>query len=183
MTMWSFTSATTSPDVLRSTNFLGFGEEGAIAAGGKKRTVFHIKAFNGINIKPFSAIGDEDEVLFRPGSQFVIDGISEWHYGITEIRMHQVPSTVMPMDDEAADAGLYDAANSIYDLATASPVYDDIDDYMVPVPTNNDAGAGSNDLAYEEPVDMYVNTAFHNNNNNNSETIYATPVEDGASAV
>lgn len=196
LTWWSFTSTTLTSDVLQSTDFLGIGKKGAKAVAGTKRTVFHIKAFNGINVKPFSAISDEDEVLLRPGSQFVIDGISEWHYGITEIRMHQVPSTVMPMDDEAADAGLYDAANSIYDLATASPVYDAIDDYMVPVPINNDTGAGSYDLANEEPADMHANTAFNNNNNNDNGagqqnlavniaaagTMYTIPLEDGAAS-
>lgn len=95
LTWYSFTSTTGEPDVLRSKNFLGIGKEGAAAVHGTKRTVFHIKGFNGINIKPFSAISEEDEVLFRPGSQFVIDGINEWHYGITEVTMHQVPSAVM----------------------------------------------------------------------------------------
>lgn len=145
LTWWSFTSTTTTSDVLQSTAFLGIGEEGAAASQSTKRTVFHIKAFNGINIKPFSAISDEDEVLFRPGSQFVIDGISEWHYGITEVRMHQVPSTVMPVDDEAVTAGLYDLANAVYD---DSSVYDAIDDYMVPVPVGSESAT-----VYAVPLD------------------------------
>ena len=130
LTWWSFTSTTTTSDVLQSTDFLGIGKAGAKATVGKKRTVFHIKAFNGVNIKPFSAISNEDEVLLRPGSQFVIDGINEWHYGVTEVQMHQVPSTVMLMDQQGADEGVYDlpaeaAGDEIYS-------YDPIQAYMVP---------------------------------------------------
>ena len=131
LTWWSFTSTTTTSDVLQSTDFLGIGKAGAKATVGKKRTVFHIKAFNGINIKPFSAISNEDEVLLRPGSQFVIDAINEWHYGVTEIQMHQVPSTVMPMDGKGADEGFYHlpaagvAGDDVYS-------YTSIQAYMVP---------------------------------------------------
>lgn len=43
LTWWSFTSTTTTADVLQSTDFLGIGKAGAKAAGGKKRTVFQIR--------------------------------------------------------------------------------------------------------------------------------------------
>lgn len=175
LTWWSFTSTTTTPDVLQSTDFLGIGNKGAAAARGIKRTVFHIKAFNGINIKPFSAINGEDEVLFLPGSQFVIEGTSEWHYGITEVRLRQVPSAVMSMDDEAADAGLYDmpAANSDGNLQ--SPLYDDIDDYMVPVPVNSGDDGGNNvSIVYAEPVDMeYIEIVGAGG----ASKLYAIPME------
>lgn len=142
LTWWNFTSTTTAPDVLQSTNFLGIGKKGAAAAGGVKRTVFHIKAFNGVNIKPFSAIGDEDEVLFRPGSQFVIDGISKWHYGITEVRMHEVPSAVMPAED-------YDSSGDAWVYGTPDEMYTPIGDYMVPGASSESNGINAE---YAEPA-------------------------------
>jgi len=53
--------------VLKTANFLGEQTAG---------TVFQIIAVTGINIKDYSAIPGEDEVVLPPGTQFVVDKIT-----------------------------------------------------------------------------------------------------------
>jgi hypothetical protein len=65
VTWWGFSSCTASLAVLESEVFLG--QEG-------KRTIFHIKCFNGKKIRVHSSIEDEDEILLLPGSQFIVNG-------------------------------------------------------------------------------------------------------------
>jgi len=65
VTWWGFSSCTASLAVLESEVFLG--QEG-------KRTIFHIKCFNGKKIRLHSSIEDEDEILLLPGSQFIVNG-------------------------------------------------------------------------------------------------------------
>lgn len=72
------TSCSTRPDVLKDADFLGVGNPG---------TVFQIIAVIGVNVKPYSAIEGEDEVVLPPGSRFVIDKITPCKDGVTEVRM------------------------------------------------------------------------------------------------
>ena len=147
LTWWSITSTTTTADVLQSTDFLGIGKAGAKAtAGGKKRTVFQIQSFSGINIKPFSGISNEDEVILRPGSRFVIDGITEWHYGVTEVRMHEIEPVPILIGTEAADEDAYDFPTPV--VADGSMTYVDMDAYLVPSGTTPQLQTGG-DEAYE----------------------------------
>lgn len=76
-----FTSCSTSQNVLKDSNFLGVGSAG---------TVFQIITVTGVNIKPFSAIAKEDEVVLPPGSRFVIDAVTPCKDGVTEVRMRQL---------------------------------------------------------------------------------------------
>lgn len=76
-----FTSSSTSQDVLKDPEFLGVGEAG---------TVFQFIAVEGVNMKPYSKIEKEDEVVLPPGSRFVIDLITPCKDGVTEVRMRQI---------------------------------------------------------------------------------------------
>lgn len=78
-----FTSSSTSQEVLKEATFLGVGSAG---------TVFQIIAVQGVNMKPYSAIAKEDEVVLPPGSRFVIDSITPCKDGVTEVRMRQITS-------------------------------------------------------------------------------------------
>lgn len=75
------TSCSTRSDVLKDDDFLGVGNAG---------TVFQIIAVTGRNIKPYSAIQDEDEMVLPPGSRFVIDAVTPCKDGVTEVRMRQL---------------------------------------------------------------------------------------------
>lgn len=79
-----FTSCSTKPEILKDENFLGPETEG---------TVFQIMGVTGINIKPYSALPDEDEYVLPPGSEFAVDKITSWKYGVYEVRMRQIVST------------------------------------------------------------------------------------------
>lgn len=104
LTWWAFTSTTESSDVLRNPHFLGFD--------GDDRTVFVLKIKSGVRIKRFSNFGgdeissddeenegisDEDEVLIKPGTQFLITDITEFPGGVTQVSLTEV------VDDDAVD--------------------------------------------------------------------------------
>lgn len=76
-----FTSCSTRPDVLKDESFLGEKKEG---------TVFQIMSVTGVNIKAYSKLADEDEVVLPPGSQFVVEKITKWKFGVNEVRMRQI---------------------------------------------------------------------------------------------
>ena len=57
---------------------------------GSIATVFQIIAVAGVNIKPYSALKAEDEVVLPPGSRFVIDKITPCKDGVTEVRMREL---------------------------------------------------------------------------------------------
>ena len=111
ITWWSFTSTTTNTNALKTPEFLGadvrvdtrtkaivnvrnseYYSDVAAGRGGhaKGKTIFQIDVCSGVNIKPYSAIPGEDEILLMAGSKFVIKSIKEWRHGITEVRMVQV---------------------------------------------------------------------------------------------
>eukprot|EP00729_Bicosta_minor_P008611 gene8611-32998_t len=106
LTWWAFTSTTESSDVLRKPYFLGFT--------GEHRTVFVLKVKSGVRIKRFSSFGgdeiepesedeeiegidDEDEVLIKPGTQFVITSIKDYD-GVTEVSMTEVVKVDVAVD-------------------------------------------------------------------------------------
>lgn len=60
--------------MLKTANFLGEQTAG---------TVFQIIVVTGINIKDYSAIPGEDEVVLPPGTQFVVDKITPLRRGRT----------------------------------------------------------------------------------------------------
>lgn len=108
LTWWAFTSTTESSDVLRKPYFLGFT--------GEHRTVFVLKVKSGVRIKRFSSFGgdeiepesedeeiegidDEDEVLIKPGTQFVITSIKDYD-GVTEVSMTEVVKVNVAVDVE-----------------------------------------------------------------------------------
>lgn len=162
ITWWSFTSAARSPDVLRDENFLGIGKRGAKRG---QRTVFQIRADAGVNIQPYSAISEEDEVLLLPGARFVIDAINEWAYGVTEVQMHQV-----------ASANFSTGSMEPSPYATVVPVYSQVNDYMMPTPLSSGeggVGGGADQLPNYEPE-----AASGGGASSSTTTIYATPVED-----
>ena len=111
VTWQQFTSCSTSPEVLKE--FLGDD-----AAAGE-RTVCQIIAVTGGNIKAYSAIPREDEVVLPPGSRFVVEKITPWKHGLTEVRMRQI----LP------DGSGGDAAGAAAALG-GSPVYADVSDYV-----------------------------------------------------
>ena len=115
-----FTSCSTSPDVLKDTNFLGPKTEG---------TVFQIMGVTGINIKAYSAISDEDEIVLPPGSQFVIEKITPWKYGVTEVRMRQVIVLDCGGGGAARSTGAGDTSSDVVSSG-AIDTYDDVDDYL-----------------------------------------------------
>jgi hypothetical protein len=98
----AFTSVTLSSDVLRDPTFLGVGAEHG------ERVVFVILTISGVWIQAFSAKGkpiheylqpagtqaeqDEQELLLKPGSAFVITSITPMANYITEVRMTEIPS-------------------------------------------------------------------------------------------
>ena len=83
-----FTSCSTRPDVLKDESFLGEETEG---------TVFQIMGVTGVNIKAYSKLADEDEVVLPPGSQFVVEKIAKWKFGVNEVRMRQIVPDGMEM--------------------------------------------------------------------------------------
>lgn len=107
---YQFTSCSTSPEVLKDENFLG------PETGG---TVFQIMGVTGINIKPYSAIEGEDEVVLPPGSTFTVDKITPWKFGVSEVRMRQL------VDIEMGSSGGGDSV-----VVEPVDVYDDVDDYL-----------------------------------------------------
>ena len=52
--------------------------------------MFQIIAVTGVNIKAYSIYPDEDEVLLMPGIKFVVDKITPWEHGVTEVRLRQI---------------------------------------------------------------------------------------------
>ena len=104
---WSFTSTTTNANALKTKEFLDAdvqvnpqtkeiidvrNTEYYSAGGGDvaEKTIFQIDVCSGVNVRPYSAIPQEDEILLMPGSRFRIRSIKKWRHGITEVRMEQL---------------------------------------------------------------------------------------------
>jgi len=83
---WSFSSTTTSLNVLQNEQFLG--KEG-------ERTKFTIKVFCGFNISRFSLFSEEEEVLLIPGTSLEVIGILDLNNGLHEIQMRQMDNKGM----------------------------------------------------------------------------------------
>jgi hypothetical protein len=98
---WAFTSTTGTSDVLRDPMFFGVGAQHG------ERVVFVIEVKSGVRVKSFSALGsileyylqpfgakdkNEDEFMLKPGTMFVIDSITAFTTGVTEVKMHEVPN-------------------------------------------------------------------------------------------
>ena len=94
--------------MLKTANFLGEQTAG---------TVFQIIAVTGINIKDYSAIPGEDEVVLPPGTP--------WKHGVTEVRLRQI------LPDEAA-AGA-DSGSHAHAAASTS-IYEEVGQYMEMAP-------------------------------------------------
>lgn len=135
LTWFSFTSTTADPKVLRKKEFLNatvnidpvtkavssvknLGIYGA-AAQPSGKTIFQIHTINGVNISPFSAEEDEDEIILPAGSTFRITGINDWHDGITEVRLREIDDDDGGKDDFQQD-----------------PLYMNINQYMAVDPPN-----------------------------------------------
>ena len=114
VTVKQFTSCSNKPDVLKCPAFLGEGTAG---------TVLQIITVTGVNIKPYSAIPEEDEILLVPGSQFVVDKITEWKFGVTEVRMREIA----PEGWTGGGGG----GGSAFGSSSASSHYDEVDQYMM----------------------------------------------------
>jgi hypothetical protein len=79
---WSFSSTTASANVLENPMFLG--KKG-------KRTMFSIEIQTGVNIKPYSAIPSEDEILLCPGTVLEVTSVAQLADDLHLIQMKQVP--------------------------------------------------------------------------------------------
>lgn len=151
LTWFSFTSTTADPKVLRKKEFLNatvnidpvtkavssvknLGIYGA-AAQPSGKTIFQIHTINGVNISPFSAEEDEDEIILPAGSTFRITGINDWHDGITEVRLREIDDDDGGKDDFQQDP-LYmninqymavdppnAAVTNVYDIVDSPPSY------------------------------------------------------------
>ena len=102
---WAVTSATETADVLRDSQFFGIGAEHG------ERVVFVIEVKSGVRVKSFSSLGsileyymqpfgspvqNEDEITLKPGTTFVIDSITSFTTGVTEVKMHEVSTLPSP---------------------------------------------------------------------------------------
>lgn len=101
---WGFVSTTVKPSVLRAKEFMHAVvsiADGKVAdvqnldsiysnVAPQKKTIFQIHVCNGAEVKPFSAVQGEDEVLLAAGSWFLITGIGMWRHGVTEVRLQQM---------------------------------------------------------------------------------------------
>lgn len=131
ITWWGFTSTTMDPRVLRAKEFcdaIVSVTDGMVSnvqtqsrlygnVEPEKKTIFQIDACSGANIKQFSDVSHEDEVLLLPGSRFVVNAIALWRHGITEVRLTQI--------DDDDDNGVGSPAASADESA-----FNDADDYM-----------------------------------------------------
>lgn len=123
VTWKQFTSCSTKANVLKCQNFLGEGVAG---------TVFQIITVTGVNIKPYSAIPDEDEILLVPGSHFVVDKITAWKYGVTEVRMREIAPEGWTGGGEVAAGGGRGGGGGggAFGSSSASSNYAEVDQYM-----------------------------------------------------
>eukprot|EP00729_Bicosta_minor_P005213 gene5213-21015_t len=88
----AFTSTSVDADTLHDPVFFGF------EPGLGERVIFHIRNETGVRIQELSEKGclfgyadeDEEEVLLKPGSKFVIDAITSLADDITQVQMHEV---------------------------------------------------------------------------------------------
>ena len=110
ITWFQITSTTADPGVLRDASFLGEG------GGLGKRTVFQISALAGVNLKGCTLL-DEEEILIMPGTRFVVDGFTEWDFGVTEVRMRELPAGVTRAPP-AKDNAIYDDVQKYLSLNT-----------------------------------------------------------------
>ena len=112
MTWWGFTSTTTDADVLREDSFFGFGKRNADGTLRKltPRTVFQIRVNAGVNVQPYSAIQEEDEILLLPGATFVIKSINRGlAFNVTEVKLQQVESVRFATGDMVPSDLIYSA--------------------------------------------------------------------------
>jgi hypothetical protein len=101
LTWWAFSSTTGTSDVLRDPIFFGVGAQHG------ERVVFVLEVKSGVRVKSFSALGsileyymqpfgsknqNEDEFMLKSGTMFVIDSITSFTTGVTEVKMHEVPN-------------------------------------------------------------------------------------------
>jgi len=80
-TWWGFSSSSTSLKVLESHAFFGHSGE---------RTMFHVAIETGIDIRDYSAIPNENEVLLLPGTRLKVEGILKAN-DVTIIQMTENP--------------------------------------------------------------------------------------------
>lgn len=78
---WSFTSCTTSINVLKSELFLG--KTGS-------RTMFAIESESGVDIRKHSYFPTEDEVLLLPARQFKVHGCLDQGSGLHVIQLKEI---------------------------------------------------------------------------------------------
>lgn len=97
----AFTSTSVDAGTLHDPTFFGF------EPGLGERVIFHIRNETGVRIQELSEKGclfgytdeDEEEVLLKPGSRFVIDSITSLSEEITQVQMHEV------VDGDGDDSG------------------------------------------------------------------------------
>jgi hypothetical protein len=113
---WSFTSSTETSDVLRDPQFFGMGDNARTVFKFHVKTAVRIKLFSDFGGQTTTSVdneedddddglvngGDEDEVLIRPGTRFVITEISSYPGNVTEVTMDEVVDSV---DDEVDNYG------------------------------------------------------------------------------
>jgi hypothetical protein len=78
-TWWGVSSCTETAGVTQG--FLG--TEG-------KRTLFTIDAKAAVNIKPYSDIAQEDEVLLRPGTTLEVKSVVDFGGGMTMVQLEEI---------------------------------------------------------------------------------------------
>lgn len=167
VTWWGFTSTTHDADVLRQDSFFGFGKKNADGTLRKRtpRTVFQIRVNAGVNIQPYSAIQEEDEVLLLPGATFVVKEINRGlAFNVTEVKLQQVESVNFATGDMVPSDLIYSAIeDDVYE-------FESFDVYSGLASTGNDDG--DYQIADPLPQVTYSSGFSSVNNSSNGGDIY-----------
>jgi hypothetical protein len=127
---WAFSSATSTAAVLNNDTFLGQVGD---------RTLFSIKVHRCVNIRRYSAIGNEDERLILPGTAFHVKSHLALGGGLTMIQLEEdrecpplisgfafSPPQHLTAKEAQVSSSSYDmhASSSSYDMHVSSSTYD-----------------------------------------------------------
>jgi hypothetical protein len=79
---WGFSSTTTDAEVLEQEQFLG--REGG-------RTMFHLAVENGVSIRAYSSMAEE-EVLLLPGTFLLVNSVTDLGHGLHMVNLAELPA-------------------------------------------------------------------------------------------
>ena len=114
-TWWSFSSCTTSIDVLQSEQFLGVDGE---------RTMFIIECFHGKDIRQYSYFHSENEVILAAGTQFQVVACLDQGNNLRTIQLREVESAhFLPLSTDKLDKTERKVRKDIAKLKPNSDMY------------------------------------------------------------